>query len=90
MAKFNEMSVATRLLVLIVVGFLLSAVVYYMWFNPKMQAFSPNNVIGALRHLGVPPNEYDKVWVAVKALRVEFGRPNLKCIDARYPSPPGE
>jgi len=37
MAKFNEMSVATRLLVLIVVGALLSAVVYYMWFNPKIQ-----------------------------------------------------
>ena len=37
MAKFNEMSVATRLLVLIVVGALLSAVFYYMVLNPKIQ-----------------------------------------------------
>jgi type IV pilus assembly protein PilO len=37
MAKFSEMSVATRLLVLIVVGLLLSGVAYYMVLNPKIQ-----------------------------------------------------
>jgi type IV pilus assembly protein PilO len=37
MAKFSEMSVATRLLVLIVIGALLSAVFYYMVLNPTIQ-----------------------------------------------------
>jgi type IV pilus assembly protein PilO len=37
MAKFSEMSGAMRLLVLIVIGALLSGVVYYMWLNPKIQ-----------------------------------------------------
>ena len=37
MAKFSEMSGAMRLLVLIVVGALLSAVGYYMLLNPKIQ-----------------------------------------------------
>src|SRR5215469_2100818 len=37
MAKFSEMSVLTRLLVLVVIAGLLSAAAYYMWLNPAIQ-----------------------------------------------------
>lgn len=59
------------------------------WFNPAARAFSPDNVVAALRFLDVPASQHQEVWATAKALWDELGRPELKSIDPQLASPPG-
>lgn len=52
------------------------------WFNAQMKAFSPSELDAALVHLGVHPDEMERVHREIQALRKKLGSDDLKSIIA--------